>query len=125
MIKFYLLGAFQVLVDGQPLIGFVSNKVRALLAYLALESERPHSRETLIGLLWPDWPQASAQGNLRSALSNLRKLLRSMGIDILSVTRQNVKLNCTDQVWVDVAVFQKLLGNGRMETLDLQLLEEA
>jgi predicted ATPase/DNA-binding SARP family transcriptional activator/Tfp pilus assembly protein PilF len=125
MLKLNLLGAFQVLADGQPLTGFVSNKVRALLAYLAVESEQPHSRETLTGLLWPDWPQASAQGNLRYALSNLRKLLRSTGIDILSVTRQSVKFNCTDQVWVDVAVFQKLLGNGRMETPDLQSLEEA
>ncbi|HLO29412.1 MAG TPA: BTAD domain-containing putative transcriptional regulator [Anaerolineales bacterium] len=125
MIKFYLLGAFQVLADGQPLTGFVSNKVRALLAYLAVESERPHSREALTGLLWPDWPQASAQGNLRYALSNLRKLLRSTGIDILSVTRQSVKFNCTDQVWADVALFQKLLGNGQMETPNLQSLEEA
>jgi hypothetical protein len=32
---------------------FKSNKVRALLAYLAVEMDRPHRREVLAGLLWP------------------------------------------------------------------------
>ena len=40
-----LLGSFQATLDGRPIAGFESNKVRALLAYLAIESERPHSRD--------------------------------------------------------------------------------
>ena len=50
------LGPFQVLLDGEPVTGFDSDKVRALLAYLALEADRPHRREKLAGLLWPDYP---------------------------------------------------------------------
>ena len=35
------LGPFQATLDGQPVAGFVSNRVRALLAYLAVEVDRP------------------------------------------------------------------------------------
>ena len=34
-----LLGPFQVTLDGQPVTAFEPDKVRALLAYLAVESE--------------------------------------------------------------------------------------
>ncbi|PKO20769.1 MAG: hypothetical protein CVU38_18325 [Chloroflexi bacterium HGW-Chloroflexi-1] len=53
-----LLGPFQVMLDGEPATGFESNKVKALLAYLAVEADRPHPRETLAGLLWPDYPES-------------------------------------------------------------------
>ena len=69
------LGPFQVTRDGQPITGFESSRVRALLAYLAVEADRPHSRESLVGLLWPDWPQPSATANLRQALANLRRAI--------------------------------------------------
>ena len=49
------------------LIGIV-----ALLVYLAVESERPHRRESLVGLLWPDYAERSARANLRHSLANLR-----------------------------------------------------
>ena len=48
------LGSFQATLDGVPIARYRSDKVRALLAYLALEAERPHSRASLCGLLWPD-----------------------------------------------------------------------
>ena len=67
------LGGCRVLRDGVAITGFESNKVRALLAYLATEADRVHSRETLAALLWPDWPQQSAMSNLRYSLSDLRK----------------------------------------------------
>ena len=36
-----LLGPFAVTLDGQPITTFESVKVRALLAYLAVEADRP------------------------------------------------------------------------------------
>ncbi|MGD9146963.1 MAG: alpha/beta hydrolase, partial [Anaerolineae bacterium] len=52
-----LLGPLQVTLDGKPVTSFESDKVRALLAYLAVEVGQPHRREKLAGLLWPDRPE--------------------------------------------------------------------
>ena len=43
-----LLGTFQATLDGEPVTVVESDKVRALLAYLAVESERAHRREKLV-----------------------------------------------------------------------------
>ncbi len=72
-----LLGPFQTALDGKPVTGFESSKVRALLAYLADEAKRSHPRDRLAGLLWPDWPQKAALQNLSYALSDLRKNIHS------------------------------------------------
>ena len=39
-----VLGPFQVSLAGEPGSGFASDKVPALLVYLALSPNRPHSR---------------------------------------------------------------------------------
>ena len=56
-LSLYLFGPFQATLDGQPLTAFDSDKVRALLAYLAVESDRTHRRESLTGMLWPERPE--------------------------------------------------------------------
>ena len=42
----------QVTLDGEPITGFESDKVRALLIYLAVEQGRPLRREALAALLF-------------------------------------------------------------------------
>ena len=69
-LRLSFLGPFQAFLDGKTLTGFDTQKTRALLAYLAVENTRPHSRETLAGLLWPDRPQSSALSSLRNALAH-------------------------------------------------------
>jgi hypothetical protein len=78
-----LLGPFVLECDGVPVTGFRSDKVRALLAYLAVEPGRPWSRSTLADLLWPDRPEGVARSNLRSALSNLRRVLDDARADLV------------------------------------------
>src|SRR5258706_16320682 len=68
-----LLGTAQAARGGVPLTGFISAKAQALLYYLAVTG-RPHTRESLAGLLWSDMPEAQAGKNLRNVLSNLRGL---------------------------------------------------
>ena len=46
-----LLGPFEVFLDGEPVTSFESDKVRALLAYLASEVGQSHRRELLAGLV--------------------------------------------------------------------------
>jgi hypothetical protein len=73
-----LLGSFQATADGEPVTGFETVKARALLAYLAVESDRPHRRELLAEMLWPERPIGAARANLRHTLPG--RLVCSGGI---------------------------------------------
>jgi predicted ATPase/DNA-binding SARP family transcriptional activator/DNA-binding NarL/FixJ family response regulator len=70
-----LLGPFAVTIDGAPVTAFEYAKVRALLAYLAVESHRPHTRAELAALFWPDQPERTARASLSQALTTLRSAL--------------------------------------------------
>lgn len=106
-----LLGTFYVAMGERPLSGFESNKVRALLAYLAVESERPHTRDELAGLLWPDSPDETARRNLRQALNNLRQTLRDAAASppYLHISRDAIQWNGESDFWLDVAAFERLM----------------
>ncbi len=106
-LRLSFLGAFQAHLDGQPLQGFISQKARALLAYLSVESDRPHSRERLAALFWPDRPEPLPRKNLRDALANLRKVLGEgeTGVPFLSVSRWDLRFNPQSDYWLDVEAF--------------------
>ena len=70
-----LLGLAQISLDGQPVTAFQTQKVQALLAFLAIESSHPHRRDELTGLLWPEQPEDAARDNLRVSLYRLRQAL--------------------------------------------------
>lgn len=74
-LKLSLLGSFRARVDDDPEPHFPSNHVRALLAILAVESDRPHHRSHLAALLWPYHEEARARAYLSHALTHLRKIL--------------------------------------------------
>jgi len=106
-----LLGPYEVSLDGEQVTDLASDKVRALLAYLAVEAEQPHRREKLVGLLWPDQPEQAARANLRRALSNLRKAIFDGPADppFLLITRQSVQFNSGSGARVDVTAFRAAL----------------
>jgi len=124
------LGPFQVTLDGQPVMDFKSNKVRALLAYLAVEADRPHRREILAGLLWPDWSDRSALSNLRYALSNLRRVIgdRIAEPPYLLIARDTLQFNTTSDYRLDVTTFTtqtEIAYTAEGDDLLLSLAEEA
>jgi predicted ATPase/DNA-binding SARP family transcriptional activator len=106
-LEIFLLGPFQVLLNEASVTAFESLKVRALLAYLAAEADRPQRREALAALLWPDWPQKSAMSNLRYALADLRKVIgdRDAQPPFLLITRDSLQLNQDADLLVDVSEF--------------------
>lgn len=111
------LGGFGVTLDGEPVVDFAYDKVRALLAYLAVERDRPQRRDHLAGLLWPDYTDASARTNLRNALACLRRALGDRDADdgtasFLLATRETIRLNPAADWSVDVAVFERLMDGG-------------
>ncbi|MCL4861976.1 MAG: tetratricopeptide repeat protein, partial [Caldilineaceae bacterium] len=106
-----LLGAFEAVAGDQPVRAFRSVKNQALLAYLAVESNRPHTRAALAGLLWPDQPEEAARRNLRQALFQLRSILPENPATgpLLLVEQTRVRFAATSGAWVDAAAFVALL----------------
>ncbi len=111
-VQLSLFGGFQATNGEKPLV-FHSNKVRALLAYLAVEAGRPHTREALAALLWGEYDERTALTNLRNALSKLNQTLSAAsglsqsGNPPLTVTRMSVRFDYPVQS--DVAEFDSLL----------------
>ncbi|HET8630434.1 MAG TPA: BTAD domain-containing putative transcriptional regulator [Thermomicrobiales bacterium] len=113
-----LLGSFQAELAGTPITTFGYEKVEAPLAYLAVEAGRPHRREALAGLLWPEQEERAARHSLSQALSTLRRALgdRPAGADgdesappLLLLARDTVQFNPAGDDRLDVAAFTALL----------------
>src|SRR5512137_285419 len=105
-----VLGSLQVSIDDAPVKTFESDKVCALLVYLAVEADRPHRRESLVGLLWPDCPEQVARHNLRQALFNLRQAIgdRTASPPHLLISRDAIQFNRASDFTLDLAQFNAI-----------------
>ncbi|UCH60845.1 MAG: hypothetical protein JSV61_05015, partial [Anaerolineales bacterium] len=122
-----LLGGFHVERDGIPLNDFKSDKVRALLAFLVLEADRPHLRDTLAGLLWPEVSNQSARTNLRSTLANLRKVIDDYQASPphLLINRETVQFNRASDHWLDAAACISPPVAAEIDSVKLEQFESA
>jgi DNA-binding SARP family transcriptional activator/predicted ATPase len=114
-----LFGSYRISLDGITIDSQESDKGRALLAYLAVEREAPHTREKLVGLFWPEQDEQHARGNLSQALYQLRCALGDRPVtgnspraeDVVShepfllVTAQELQLNSKGDIETDVSQF--------------------
>ncbi len=112
MIRLTVLGTFELRPAGDTVTALPTDKARALCTYLALEAPRPHRRDTLAALLWPDILQASALTNLRQTLYRLRLALEQgqagTSATLLTAARQTVQAHL--EYWsVDALTFAGLL----------------
>lgn len=123
-----LLGPLEVTRDGAPVTGFESGKVKGLLAYLAVESDRAHSREKLSDLFWAELDQRAGLDNLRYVLSDLRRCIGDAQAQppFLLINRDVIQLNQAAEVWLDTRmVEQALLQNRQGDPGDIAQLEAA
>ena len=122
-----LFGSMKLMRGEAALTNFGSNKVRALLAYLVVESRRPHQRRKLGALLWPDIPETTALSNLRYALSNLRKAIgdRTAQPSYLVTTPQTIQFNRESNAQVDIALFEEACSHAHQNPLDFPSLLQA
>lgn len=105
-LELMLLGGFDARLNGLPVAGIKYNKMRALLAYLALEPEQDHNREMLAELLWSDSDPVTARGNLRRTLSHLRRALElPTGIGLFSADKHSIRF--VPNLYVDVTDFSR------------------
>jgi predicted ATPase/DNA-binding SARP family transcriptional activator len=120
--ELFLLGPFQVKRDGSPVTSFEADKVRALLAYLAVESSRPHRREQLAALFWPGWPDTSARTSLRNALSNLRKAIgdETANPPFLLISRETIQFNPESSFSLDTRELERITKDSHAAPEQLQ-----
>lgn len=109
MLKLKLLGDVRAtLEDGQP-IQIKPDRVRALLAYLALNPDRPIPRTMLQKLLWSQRSEKMAQANLRKTLYRLRQALGERADDLFVDVPRAVQVNSAE-ITTDVHQFEMLLS---------------
>jgi DNA-binding SARP family transcriptional activator len=107
-----LFGPLTVVLNGQPVKHFRSDKVLALLIYLTVEAQTEHQRGKLAGLLWPDQPERVARHNLSQTLLRLRQVLQDRTAEphFLIVTRQTIQFNQASPYQLDVQAFEAYLA---------------
>jgi TolB-like protein len=110
-IELNVLGRLEIRTEGEP-VALRARKARALLAYLAVESGRPVTRERLATLLWGGTRDERARHNLRQALSKIRQTCGSI---VLSdgETVDIDRAACT----IDVVEFERLANSDDPETI--------
>ena len=106
-----LLGSCQASLNGNPITKFRSNRVQALLIYLAVEkTDTPHQRDKFLDLLWPKMPQKSAQNNLRQTIYQLRRVISDHNTTpFIFITRKTIQRNPDYPFHCDILRFEALL----------------
>ncbi len=120
MIKLHTLGRLSLTgPDGHEISSVLAQPKRvAVLTYLALATPKGfHSRDTLLGVFWPDLDQEHARGALSQTLSFIR---RSLGRNAIETRGDGwIGLNAED-FWCDTLAFEASLDVGKLsEALEL------
>ncbi|KAA3644799.1 MAG: hypothetical protein DWQ07_15450 [Chloroflexi bacterium] len=114
--KIYLLGPPKVILqNGQP-AEISSDSEQALLAYLAVEKNKTHQRESLSTLLWPESEGKQARNNLRVSLHRLRQALQDDAGEIILASKQELQINSKASIWLDVDEFANLLEEVKIHS---------
>ncbi len=112
-LRVYLFGGLHLLLGEAPLPPFPTRKTRSLFAYLATFHQHAHRRDVLAGVLWSGMPDSQARRNLNTALWRLR---RTVPDDYLHIRSDSVALVPTEDCWIDIAAFERLLGEAGLDT---------
>ena len=99
MLRLWLCGRLAGEFDGEAISMPASDRVRALIGWLALHPGT-HPRAYLAARLWPDVPDASARASLRTAIWAMRQAWGAAAEQVLECSRSSIGLR-TDRLWVD------------------------
>ncbi|MHB0968357.1 MAG: response regulator [Thermoanaerobaculia bacterium] len=111
-----LLGGFRARLSSGVTVTLPTRKAQALLAYLALHTDQPQSREKLAWLLWSDTAEEHARHSLRQTILSLKKALAPIPAPTLVLESDDVALNLSS-IDVDAVQFEKLVGERKPESL--------
>src|SRR5262245_39543775 len=104
-LKLFCLGPPRLERDGQP-VAMALRKGWALLVYLAV-TQKPHSRDSLATLLWPESDQQAARASLRRTVY---QLAQHLGETALEAGPDMIRVAPAADLWVDGQAFRALAG---------------
>jgi adenylate cyclase len=107
-----LLGRFELCSAAGEAVNLSGKKIQALVAYLAVEGRRTHTRDRLAALLWGEMGDERSRHNLRQALSKIRRGCE----ELLVADGETIRLN--DAICdVDTREFERSVRSGEIEEL--------
>ena len=111
-LRIHVFGRFEALWSDGEAAQLTGKKAQALLAYLAVESARPHTRDRLAALLWSETGDERARHNLRQALSKIR---RCCG-EVVESSGDSLRIDL-ERCDADVVEFERCAGSDNPEKL--------
>jgi len=106
-----LFGGLEISLGGASMGSNVTGRAKSLLAFLAVEADRPHPREYLAEMFWPERPQGTGRNNLRQVLLALRLSLGDKNSDrpFLLPTADEIQFNIDSRFYLDTREFERLI----------------
>jgi DNA-binding SARP family transcriptional activator/tetratricopeptide (TPR) repeat protein len=102
-----MLGGFDLHYNGKAVPPISSRPASSLLAYLILRRHRTHTRDLLAGRFWSDLSEDKARRRLSDALWQIRRAVKTVGIDdLFEKSNTTVAVRPDLQVEVDVEGFE-------------------
>jgi DNA-binding SARP family transcriptional activator/TolB-like protein len=117
MIAIKLFGNLTIVGPDGVSLPVAGSKTQGLVAYLALNTELPPSRDRLMALFWGDRFTDQARQSLRQAIAKLRRTLSVAGEDILLTEGDRVRFN-PSKVVVDADEFAQLAKDMSAEATE-------
>lgn len=108
----YLFGGFLLERGHLTLPPIASRTGRSLLAYLVTHRDRPHQRDYLAGMFWPELPESRARRRLSHTLWQIQDVVNTETTSYLDVTTDTLAFNRSAAYRLDVAEFDQSFDSG-------------
>ena len=111
-----LLGEIEICLDGRLIENLRSEKARALLFYIAVESDTAHRRDALVEMFWPEKPEGYGRNSLKQATALLKKAFGNNDTQepFFFSSNREMHFNAGSLHWVDVFEFEKIISSVRL-----------
>ncbi len=113
-LEIHLMGEVRVFAAGEP-VHFHTQKACCIFCCLVAHAQRAHSRSGLANMCWGHLDEKKARDNLNTAISSLRRSLKSCdeNSDLVMANRQLIQFNTQSDYWLDVDAFEQLIQQAR------------
>jgi predicted ATPase/DNA-binding SARP family transcriptional activator/biotin operon repressor len=103
VLQIQLFGGLALASDGAPITAISGMKARSLLAYLVAYRQKPHTRDLLAGIFWPELSDDAARRRLSQAIWQIRRGLESH--PLLRIEGDSVQFSPKFPVLIDLEEF--------------------